>query len=378
MSAEQSAVPGRLTTSLDNGNPYWLSMSDLGSDKMKETVKKLLANIGYYRVFQRLRPRAASLVLMYHDFARDYESGSIGTFLRERTSRAHFEAHLSVLKRNCRVISIEQAVNEIVKDGKLREDTVSITFDDGYGSVYDIAYPLLRKYDLPATVYLTTNWINGKMTLWWEELADMIENCDISSILLEDIERILSISLDSSVADEPHSPKKKLLLHDLIASHMRELDDVELKSKLAELHRIFGYDRSRHAPTKPLDWAQITEMAENKIRFGSHTCSHLNLSHAAIDVVEKEILESRNEIESHIRSKVEGFAYPYGQDIESYRKFKPVLSRHGFTYACTAVPGSNGANSNLYALLRETLPPTESRALIERELLLDLAAKRSL
>lgn len=344
---------------------------------MKETIKKLLSRFGYYRILRSLKSGTTLLILMYHDFADNEEAGSIDSYLRERVSRTQFETHLNVLARNCRVQSVEQAVNEMAMDGELAEDTVSITFDDGYRSVYDIAYPLLRKHDLPATVYLTNDWINGKMRLWWEELADMVADCTLSNRTYGEIERILGVELGKPIASESDVRKKRFLLHDSIAGHMRELNDADVSGKMSELQNVLEYDGSKHTPAEAMNWTQIAEMAGNNIRFGSHTCSHLNLSHAGLDVIENEILESRSDIEGHIDSKVEGFAFPYGQDIHSYGRIEPILSKHGFTYACAAFPGSNGADSNRYLLLRETLPLTESKALLERELLLGLTPKRT-
>jgi peptidoglycan/xylan/chitin deacetylase (PgdA/CDA1 family) len=344
---------------------------------MKETIKKLISRFGYYRIHRSLKSGTTLLVLMYHDLADNEEARTIGSYLRERASHAQFEAHLSVLAQNCRVLSVEQAVNEMATDGELAEDTVSITFDDGYRSVYDIAYPLLRKHDLPATVYLTNDWINGEIPLWWEELADMIADCTLSNKTFGEIKEVLGIDLEKRIESESDVRKRRFLLHDSIAGHVRGLNDTDVSSTMSELQNVLEYDGSKHTPAEAMNWTQIAEMNRNNIRFGSHTCSHLNLSHAGLDVIEKEILESRSDIEGHIDSKVEGFAYPYGQDIHSYSRIEPVLSKHGFTYACTAFPGSNSADSNRYLLLRETLPLTDSRALLERELLLGLTPKRT-
>ncbi len=273
-------------------------------------------------------------------------------------------------------MSLEQAVSEISNEGQLAEDTVSITFDDGYRSVYDIAYPLLRKYELSATVYLATGWINGQISLWWEEIADMIADCDLRNVPVASIESILGVSIETSVAGEHRSQGEKFMLHELITSRLRDLDYSDAERRTSELSGVFHYDISRHAPAEPLRWDQIGEMANNGIRFGSHTVSHLNMSRASLDVIEKEIVESKCEIENRVGTEVEGFVYPYGQDLGSYGRVEPILTAGGFRYACTAVPGINSAGSNLYALLRETLPLTDSRSLLGRELMLDLAAGR--
>ncbi len=342
---------------------------------MKEIAKRLLSTVGYYRLMRRAKPGTTLLILMYHDLASDRQAGLTAALLREKIARTQFEAHLRVLSQQCRIMSVEEAVREIRSEGKLLCDTVSITFDDGYRSVYDIAYPLLRDYNVPATVYLTTDWINGKMSLWWEQLADMIAACDLERASLHEVETILSSEVRPSLASGSDPLTKRIALHRHAAAHMRDLGDDDIKSTIIRLREVLCRDGSPGTTAEPLSWTQVSELAENGICFGSHTCSHLNVSHAPLELIEAEITESTSEIEQHTGMRVEGFAYPYGQDIGHYGKVEPILSRHDFRYACTAIPGNNSSGSNLYALLRETLPLTDSKSLLERELMLDLAPK---
>jgi len=308
---------------------------------------------------------------MYHDISSDAESDSVGTVIRDRPTSSQFEAHLRVAKQIARVISVEDAIDEIRSQRGLREDTISVTFDDGYSSVYDFAYPLLRKHSVPATVYLTTDWINGKMELWWEELADVFADCDLNRVSLQELGDLAGIDAQTLSCDDTNLIRKKAHVHDLVAAKFRELDDKTVVSRVRDLGDMFGYDLSSRRPSQPLIWDHIKEMANHGIAFGSHTCSHVNLRHTPVEKIEDEVAGSKKEIEQKLNTAVRGFAYPYGQDVEAYRKVRPILERHGFTYACIASPGINRLQSDPYALVRETLPATESAALLHRELCLD-------
>ncbi|MBU1318331.1 MAG: polysaccharide deacetylase family protein [candidate division Zixibacteria bacterium] len=340
---------------------------------MRELIKKLLSEFGYYRLYRRMSSAGSPghLILMYHDISSNAEFGSVGTAIRNRPISSQFEAHLKVVKRTARVLSVEDVIDEIRNQPGLREDTISITFDDGYSSVYDFAYPLLRKHSVPATVYLTTDWINRKMELWWEELAEIFADCDLDRISLQELGDLVGIDAQTPSWEDSDPIRKKVHIHDLVAAKFRELDDKTVVSGVRDLGNLFGYDLDSRRLPQPLSWDQIREMATNGILFGSHTCSHVNLRHTPVEKIEDEIVDSKKEIEQKLNTAVRGFAYPYGQDVEAYRKVRPLLVLHGFTYACTASPGINRLQSDPYALVRETLPATESAALLHRELCLD-------
>lgn len=89
-------------------------------------------------------PTPRALVLTYH---------SVG--LSERSLRmAKFEAQMRLLKDRARVVPLLELLSGPSASGG--NPACAVTFDDGYASVYDNAFPIMRSLGLPATVYLTT------------------------------------------------------------------------------------------------------------------------------------------------------------------------------------------------------------------------------
>ena len=109
---------------------------------IKDLVKKSLHGIGYYNVRRRFRSSNAKrlLILMYHHLFDDNSQTDNSGLWSGQTNRSQFEAHMQAIGRRFRVVSVESAADEIRYDGCLREDSIAITFDDGYASVYEIAF----------------------------------------------------------------------------------------------------------------------------------------------------------------------------------------------------------------------------------------------
>ncbi len=97
-----------------------------------------------------------------------------------------------------------------------------------------------------------------------------------------------------------------------------------------------------------LQWDEIKEMANNGIDFGAHTVNHPNLPELTLEQAEDEIVDSKKEIEAHLKKNIVCFAYPYGGKTN---KFSKILSNE---FQCTVTTELKVANldSDIYSLPR--------------------------
>ena len=109
-------------------------------------------------------------ILTYHNFTKD-ESSSY------RINIIEFEKQINYLAtHNYSVISLSELI-EGLKNGRLSSKPVAITIDDGFKSTFTLAYPILKKYDFPATLFLYTNFIEkSSFSLTWEDIREMAKN----------------------------------------------------------------------------------------------------------------------------------------------------------------------------------------------------------
>jgi peptidoglycan/xylan/chitin deacetylase (PgdA/CDA1 family) len=85
---------------------------------------------------------------------------------------------MNYLKTNgFRVITPEDLLAFLEYRAPLPKKAVMITIDDGYRSVYDVAYPILKKYGFTATVFVYTNYVGiSHKAITWNQLRDMKAN----------------------------------------------------------------------------------------------------------------------------------------------------------------------------------------------------------
>ena len=81
-----------------------------------------------------------------------------------------FEGQIKLLKKKFNIVSID----EILKIDNKFKNNLAITFDDGYKDNLTNAVPILEKYDVPATIYVTTRFLENKCDIWWYEIEKII------------------------------------------------------------------------------------------------------------------------------------------------------------------------------------------------------------
>jgi peptidoglycan/xylan/chitin deacetylase (PgdA/CDA1 family) len=109
-------------------------------------------------------------ILDYHNFTTE-ESSSY------KINIVEFEKQMDYLaSHNYSVISLSELLIGL-RAGQLPPKPIVITIDDGYKSTYTLAYPVLRKYNFPATLFLYTNFIaKNSGSLTWKEIREMVKN----------------------------------------------------------------------------------------------------------------------------------------------------------------------------------------------------------
>jgi len=110
-------------------------------------------------------------ILAYHRF----RAGSVSRNPME-VSRASFRAQMALLRdEGYQVIPMRDLIEFLAGRRALPRKSVVITIDDGFRSAYTIAFPVLREFGFPATLFVYTDFVKGGLGLDWAELQEMVE-----------------------------------------------------------------------------------------------------------------------------------------------------------------------------------------------------------
>ena len=250
-----------------------------------------------------------------------------------------FDVHMRYLSRNYRVLSLPD-VKRHLESGSPGL-VVGVTFDDGYRDNYECAYPILRRYNLPATIFLTTGSVDSGESLWFNQLAEAVKKTEREFIDLEfDIPRRFWM----------RTLEERLDSHKQVLALLRALPDAGRRAWMLEILRQLAVMHNRH--NDMLTWNQVRLMNANRIDFGGHTVTHPFLSKLTIQEAAWEIGECKRRIDEEVQQPTEFFAYPSGREEDFAAANKTVLRNAGFQAAVTTIWGMNYSSTDPLELRR--------------------------
>ena len=261
-------------------------------------------------------------------------------------TEVQFDSLLKAISQYGRPISLCDAVEKIRKGDSFKPGTVAVTFDDGYYDFYSRAFPLLKQYDIPATMFLTTGVIgNLDKYLWWDEFDyyATLPAGDVDRLhngVTPDLERALQlIEQLPTDATERHE-----------ATVRDALNRVGLEDRNCFIDKIrAAIPKDRLRPQMMLTWDNVREISAS-IEIANHTVHHYLLDRISPQSVREEITAATEKIEQETGIQVRGMAYPAGVYTS---EVSDIARECGIKYAVTTRFSNNSRNANLMSLDRK-------------------------
>jgi len=298
----------------------------------------------------RSRVLDSALILGYHRIDDvDHDPYSL------RVSVSHFAEQLAVLRRECSPISLQQLL-EGLDNRQLPRQAVVLTFDDGYAGTLHYVKPLLERFDIPATVFITTGCMGREF--WWDLLARTLRS-------VRAFPERLCLSLDgrpylwsAGQAIRPPGPRRELeTLQKILPSlyeWLRPLPVAERDLALSQLAQRLQLADDLAPINLSLTPEEVIELAKsNWIEIGAHSVTHPVLETLPVAQKQWEIQASKARLEELLAEPVRSFSYPNGS---SGRLTRAVVQEAGFTCACTSTNDVTWRGSDRFRLPRFWIP----------------------
>jgi peptidoglycan/xylan/chitin deacetylase (PgdA/CDA1 family) len=271
---------------------------------------------GLASVFQMVSvKREHAAVLMYHSVVDSKLAPYIDP--DNTISVEEFESHIRFLKNKCNVISMETLVLYLNKGQPLPRKSVVITFDDGYLDNLTLAAPILEKYELPATVFICTGYVERGDSQWIDEIYSIFSFRRQHQLQINNQTFDL---LDRGSLQHAYDTVKGLLI------------DADYDTRKLLLNRIKDQLNPDllQTPRLTLNWKEVQQLKTHfpLIEIGLHTRDHLNLTALSEKEIKKEIRQCQKDYESALGSKAKYFSYPYGLHNSFIRKTTKELGLH--------------------------------------------------
>jgi peptidoglycan/xylan/chitin deacetylase (PgdA/CDA1 family) len=301
---------------------------------VKQKILKTAVSLGAFAPF-RYANSGKVLILMYHRFSQKDGKFSI--------SPEAFANHLKYLAKHYKVVTLAEFLEIRKSKSKIPSKLAVITIDDGYRDVYEIAAPVLNKFNLPATLFAVTDFLEGKIWIWTDKMRYLTTNTKLTEInILQNNQEIIGKLTDAD---------SHFLLAQKLNSQLKKLPDAEKEREIVRLANEFEVEIPQLPSPEfaPMTWDEARQLDKGLVKIESHTVTHPILPKVDETRLRFELTESKIKLEKEIGREMKIFCYPDGGWNEQVKK---AAESAKYDCAVTTEVGFNDENDDLFLLKR--------------------------
>jgi peptidoglycan/xylan/chitin deacetylase (PgdA/CDA1 family) len=260
---------------------------------------------------------------------------------------------MEYVKTNYNLISGRELVDYCSGGAGVSENSLMITFDDGFKDTIENAFPVLEEMKIPAVVFVASDFINGQYVPWEDECAYLINKVDLGKMAL--------VMPNVVKKDEGENDRDGIIFR--ICKNLRGASKSEREGVLGKLYECSKLEKTDvqnrilEADKGIMDRDDLMKWVSAALEVGGHTCSHPQLSKIDSAMVEKELRISKSKLEEITKKEVLIFAYPYGLKGYYNRDSIRLVQKEDYKCAVSLKGGINTLKTNKFDLRRMGIAP---------------------
>jgi len=227
------------------------------------------------------------------------------------------------------IVSLDEALERLAAPKKGRAFVV-LTFDDAYKDNLKFALPILRRHEVPFTLYVPTALVDGVGELWWQAIEDIISRQEAIA---------LTAGNETDYVDT-RTTRQKREAFEALYWQMRTMPEEQRVVLLRKFAAAYGYDLDQQCRDLIMDWPELRHFAgEPLCTIGAHTVHHYELAKLPLDQARNEMAKSADILLSQFGRRPAHFSYPLGGPLSAGPREFALAREVGFFSAVTTRPG---------------------------------------
>lgn len=307
----------------------------------KHWLRKGLAELLYLSKVRYVSHKGKVAILTYHRIVSPGELADEWIQPGMYVETDVFERHMQFLRDQFQVLSLQELVERWNKnDWDNNARYCAVTFDDGWLDNYRYAYPILRRFEIPATIFLPTDFIGTNDWFWPERVAQCVKRFmsggEATLIGAAIFRKYLGIDEgDTRLACGSETTARDFA--DRVIERSKDLARNMISEMIDDCYQQLAIVPPRERCI--VNWDEVARMAEHGISFGSHSRSHRILTQLPLEEVREELEGSQQVLKVRSGNYVPVFCYPNGN---TNSQIQDLARECGYLAAVGVRPGLEG------------------------------------
>ena len=304
------AKPARTNVAPAIANTAFLPLAGPRVTFPRPKVRRTVLRVGQHALylsgagaaFVRARKPGGAIILVYHSVVTEADARWVDP--RFSVPEHAFEAQMRFLSRYRQVLALSELLDILSRGESPAPGSVVITFDDGYKSTLDVAAPILKRYRLPAVVYLPTGYVSRSESQFIDVLYALF-NCRTWHGLDLEEEGLAPVTLRDPITVQ----RTYLALERRLTVSSRERRQALLAEIATQLRP------SQRPPRLTMTWEEVNRLYQRypNVGIGVHTRDHVDLTGCDSTTLLEEIGGSVGDVRRELGGTPEHFSFPYGR-----------------------------------------------------------------
>jgi len=302
---------------------------------LKRALRAAFMQLGGLQ-FARWLNRKRLRILMYHRF-----HSAKGLEMQCRHLRKHYHT-----------ISLTEAATRMQAGDPLPPNSLVITIDDGYRDFATVAHPIFAAYQLPVTIYVVTEFLDGARWLWIDQVRYAFRHTRRPEFHM-DLPGAAPLYFTLSTDEQRRHAARQL------CETLKLIRNADRLAALSCVPQLLDVRIPPQPPEgqEPLSWDDARILASQGVDFGAHTLTHPILSRLPAAELAPEISGSKQRLEQMLNAPVRHFCYPNGTARDFTPETVRAVRQAGYQTAVTTIPGINSPGDDLFLLRRIPVDP---------------------